>query len=147
MARRMKLANAEFGGHIEVLAIQETDGQWEHAWEPLRGTEFGALFSVVSKETLDHSLNGWSKPLTEALGLSPAGALVKLPKDARECYRRAKCPLYNGYWCHLPSEKLPWCFEPAGEMESQAVRDTAAKAVEQWREGVYLLVVTDGPPA
>ena len=137
----MKLANAELGGHIEVLAIQETDGEWEREWEPLRGTEFGDLFSLVSKEVVDHALKGWSKPLTDALGLSPKHALIKLPRKFRWCYRQPKCPLYNEHWCHMPSPKMPWCFEPA-EVDSQPIRDAAARAIEQWREGVYLLVVT-----
>jgi hypothetical protein len=138
----MKLANEELKGFIEVLAIRMENGQWEPEWEPLRGTPFGLLFSEVSKEALDHSLKGWSWPLSEALGLQPSGALLKLPKESRRCYNEQHCDLYNANWCFLLAERLPWCFEPAGVFE-HSVRKAAARAIEHWREGVYLIVVSE----
>ena len=141
MSRRLKLPSLELG-ELEIRAIRETGGRWEPEWEPLRGTLFGDLFSVVSKEAFDHALHGWSWPLVQALGLSPEGCLIKVPRVSRECYRRRKCSLYIERNCHLKARKMPWCFEPDG-VEEADVRKAASKAIEEWRQGVYLLVIRE----
>ena len=134
----MKLPTAE-RGDIEVLAIDIRDGCWEAEWEPLRGTVFGDQFSVVSREALDHGLHGFSRPLSDALGIPPAGALRKVPKPARACYERAKCPYFEPRNCHPDSRKMPWCFEP--DIDDERIRVAAAKAISMWREAVYLVAV------
>ena len=139
MSRRLKLPTLELG-ELSILAIREIGGQWEPEWEPLRGTLFGDLFSVVPKEALDHALNGWSWPLTKILGLSPEGALIKIPKGSRQCYRRRECSLYIKRDCHVTAKKMPWCFEPA-EVAEDSLRRAASKAIEEWRQGVYLIVI------
>lgn len=141
MSRRLKLPTLELG-ELEILAIRESDGQWDPEWEPLRGTIFGDLFSMVPKSALDHALVGWSWPLVQVLGLSPEGVLVKVPRASRQCYRRRKCSLYIARDCHMQSKKMPWCFEP-DEVEDEAVRKAAAKAIEEWRQGVYLIVIRE----
>jgi hypothetical protein len=137
----MKLPTAE-RGDIEVLAIEVRDGRWEDEWEPLRGTIFGKQFSAVRRQDVDHALHGLSRPLSAALGIPPAGALRKVPKPSRACYVRPKCPFYEPRACHVESSAMPWCFEP-DEVEDETIRQTAAKAISMWREGVYLLTVED----
>lgn len=127
--------------YIHVLAIWERDGGWESEWEPLRDMLVGDQFSSCSQEALDHALHGLCRPLVDALGIPPAGALRKLLKESRECHRRRKCPLYLPRCCLLDSSKMPWCFEPDGLADG--VRETATRAIELWREGVYLVVVKE----
>jgi hypothetical protein len=137
----MKLPTLE-RGEIIVLAISVKDGKWEPDWEPIRGTAFGDQITVVSRETLDHALHGFSRPLSRALGIPPAGALKKVPKASRQCYVRSKCPFVDPRACRPEATKMPWCFEPDG-FDDENVRRTATQAIEQWREGVYVLAVTD----
>ena len=137
MARRMRLPTAE-RGDIEVLALNG----WEPDWAPLEGTAFGNQFTPITREVLDHALHGFSRPLSQALGIPPAGALLKVPKPSRACYARSKCPFVEPRHCHPGADKMPWCFEP-DDIEDPAVRFAASRAIELWREGVYVLVVTD----
>jgi hypothetical protein len=139
MARLIKLPTVE-RGEIVVLAIAERGGTWEPDWEPLRGTVYGKQFTLVDRETLEHALRGFSRPLSNALGIPPVGALRKVPKPSRECYTRRKCPFYAPRHCHPEAAKMPWCFEPDA-VKDEKVRKAAAQAIEQWREGVYLVVV------
>jgi hypothetical protein len=141
MSRRLKLPTRELG-ELKLIAIRESGGLWEPEWEPVRGTLFGDLFSTVSKEDLDHALNGWSWPLVQSLGLSPEGALIKVPLGSRQCYRRSKCSLYIERDCHLESKRMPWCFEPDGVAEEN-IRKVASKVIEEWRQGVYLIVILE----
>lgn len=142
MSRRMRLRNDEHGGFVEVLAIWEREGQWEDDWEPLRSTVVGDQFSLCSQDALDHALKGLSRPLTDALGPEPAGCLRKLGKAATECERRRECPFYDRRNCLITAKKMPWCFEPDIELD-QEVRQCATKAIELWREGVYLVIVRE----
>lgn len=140
MVRRMKLPTIE-RGEIDVLAIDERNGEWEPEWEPLRGTAFGNQFSVVSRETLDHALRGFSRPLSQALGIPPVGALKKIPLASKLCYLRLKCPFHDAHRCFPEAKRMPWCFEP--DDVAEGVRRAATRAIELWREGVYVLVVKD----
>lgn len=137
----MRLPTAE-RGEIELLAIDIREGRWEAEWEPLRGTVYGDQFSIVSREALNHALHGFSRPLSVALGIPPAGALRKIPKPSRGCYVRAKCPFFRPQHCHIESAKMPWCFEPDA-IEDSKIRMAVAKAVSLWREAVYLVAVED----
>lgn len=137
----MKLPTLEMG-EIEVLTIDEKDGKWEPDWEPLRGTRIGDQFSVVARQTIDHALHGLSRPLVDALGIPPSGALLKLPQDARECRLRRRCPFYEPKQCHPRASKMPWCYEPDG-IDDDLERLAAAKAIEEWRQGVYLVIVRE----
>lgn len=138
MSRRMKLPTREMG-EIQLVSLWSKDSQWEPEWEPLRGTPIGSLFSQVQQSDLDHALHGLSRPLVTALGLPPEGCLRKLPIAHRSCAKRLQCPLYQVQYCHPLSTKMPWCFEPMGLFGEEAVM--ATKAIELWREGVYVVVV------
>jgi hypothetical protein len=135
----MKLPTHEMG-EIELLAIRVREDLWESEWEPVRGTIFGDQFSHASQETLNHALYGLSRPLVDALSVPPAGALRKVQKPSKECYRRRKCPIYIPAWCFVTSPKMPWCFEPES-LGDEVQRKVATKAIEYWRQGVYLVVI------
>jgi len=132
----MKLPTLE-RGEIEVLALEG----WEPEWASLEGTVYGRQFTPIPRATLDHALHGFSRPLSQALGIPPAGALCKVPEPSRACYVRGKCPFFEGRHCHPQATKMPWCFEP--DIEDPVVRNAVGRAIELWREGVYVLVVTD----
>lgn len=140
----MKLPTLEMGD-IHLLLV---DG-WTGGWEVLRGTVFGAQISVVKREIVDHALHRLSRPLVEALGIPPEGALRKIPPVSRRCRMRRKndevpykCPLYDKNNCFPTAKAMPWCFEPDG-VENQEVRKKAVEAIELWREGVYVVVVLE----
>lgn len=140
MSRRLKLATVQ-KGYVEVLRIQENaDGTWEEEWDPLRHTPLASLVSRMSQRNLDHGLNGYTKPFIDALGISPEGAIRKLP--SQECATRQGCPFYEAKKCLAGSKKLPWCFKPEG-IDGEARRHAAAQAVFLWRDKVYLVVVHD----
>lgn len=129
-------------GELRLLLIStEKDGSWEAEWEPLRGTTFGEQFSLVSKAAVEHVLHGWSKPLSDALGIPPEGALKKIPSESRVCFRRNVCPIFDSKQCFPEAKNMPWCFEPDG-VAAEPVRYAATRAFEHWRDRVYLVVTT-----
>lgn len=128
---------------MELYLIYQEDGVWESEWKPLQGDPITELLTVITKETLDHVLAGWSKPLTTTLGIPPDGALRKLPHAL--CYQRVPCPFYVRKNCSPTSKAMPWCFEPDG-IEDLVSRKLASILVSLWREGVYVLVVQEGVP-
>lgn len=141
MPRRVKLPTLEMGD-VHLYLVHN----WTSGWDVLRGTIFGEQISVVPKEVVDHALHRLSRPLVNALGIPPEGALRKVP---RQCWHRKKredkpfpCPLYEKRTCLVTSPKMPWCFEPDGDF-SEAVRKKAAEAISLWREGVYVVVTTE----
>ncbi len=140
MSRKIKFITKELGD-VHLLAIWERGGQWEPEWEPLRGTRMGDQFTQIRQAVLDQALIKHLRPLVEALGIPPAGALRKLPLEQRACYQRNTCALF-GKECHPFSPKMPWCFEPEG-VADEKVRKATALAIECWREGVYLVVVLE----
>lgn len=140
MARHIKLPTREMGEVRLLLIQQEAGGTWEDEWELLRETPFGTQFSVISKEVLDHALHRWSKPLVDALGIPPAGALKKIPKVSRECIKRSHCIQYEAKNCFPEAKAMPWCYEPDG-VNDETVRQTATRAIQEWRDGVHLVVI------
>jgi len=141
--RHVKLLTRE-KGELHLLLLNG----WEKNWAVLKGTAYGDLVTVVDKDTIDHALHGWSRPLVDALGIPPEGALRKVPLEARQCWFREKrppndrrCPL-QGPECHHASQKMPWCFELTEA--DDALRRAASEAIEQWRAGVYVVVVRGG---
>jgi hypothetical protein len=141
MPRRVKLPTSEMGD-VHLLLV---DG-WTEGWDVLKDTVFGAQVSVLSREVVDHALHRYSRPLVDALGIPPEGALRKVP---RLCWHRRKrsdnqfaCPLYDKHDCQTPSPKMPWCFEPDGGFD-ETVRKKASEAIELWREGVYVVVMEE----
>lgn len=138
MSRRVKILTQE-KGEIQVLIVWPAKDAWEAEWEPLRGTPWGDLLSVVKPEDVEHALRGWSKPLTSSLGLPPEGGLRKIPAEAKLCMQRKGCPLYDVKKCFPTAEELPWCYEPDG-VESDEVRALASKLIQTWHEGVYVVV-------
>lgn len=148
MPRRVKLPTLEMG-EVQLLLL---DG-WEKEWAVLEGTAFGDQFSTVAHEAVEHALRRLSRPLVDALGIPPAGALRKVPKVSRECFMRLKraglprpCPLYDRFTCYPTAPEMQWCFEPDG-VEDETARKMAARAIELWREEVYVVVVEEKPSA
>jgi len=139
MPRRLKVLTREMGP-LELYLIYAPGGVWEEEWRPLHGTEVGDLFTVVEKEVMDHALWGYSKPLTQALGLPPSGALRKMPHQ--QCVHRGQCPFYEAPQCVPTGKNLPHCFQPEG-LPSDQSRQLAYEAVRWWREGVYIAVVKE----
>jgi hypothetical protein len=140
MSRRVKLPTLEMG-EVTLLVMWEKGGQWEADVEPLRGPRIGDQFGLLSQEALDHALHGFSRPLVDALGIPPAGALRKLPEAAKRCAKRQECPFYLKPHCHPGAKRMPWCFEPGGL--SEAGQTAAARIIAEWREGVYVVVVKE----
>lgn len=142
MSRLVKLPTREMG-EVQLLLLSG----WEKNWTVLKGTVFGDLLSVVSREAVDHALHGLSRPLVDVLGIPPEGALRKIPKGQGVCWHRVRrpgqrraCPI-QGAECHLRAEKMPWCFEPT--VDDGEVRRVASKVIELWRQGVYVVVVEE----
>lgn len=140
MSRRVKLPTREMG-EVQLLLLTG----WEEPWDRLQGTPFGDLLSPVSREVVDHALHKLSRPLVDSLGIPPVGALRKVPEVSKHCWFRRRgenypaCPL-RGPECHVLDPKMPWCFEPDG-IADETARRAASMAVEQWRAGVYVVVV------
>lgn len=125
-------------GNLLVIRIQENDdGTWEKDWEPLRETPMASLMSRMTQRELDHALHGYSRPFVDALGISPEGALRKIP--SQECSKRGNCTFYDPTLCVVSSKELPWCYEPDGIAEQSG--QAGAQAVFHWRSKVYLVVV------
>ncbi len=143
MPRRLKLIPRELG-ELQLYLIYAKGGDWEQAWKPLQGHPVGGLFTKTTKIVLDHALAGWSRPLVDALGIPPQGALRKLPEAQRQCVHRAKCSLYIARDCVPAAAKMPWCFQPSG-MADEKIQQLVADAIRLWREGVYIVVVSEEP--
>jgi hypothetical protein len=126
------------GGSLELYLIYQYGDKWEEEWAALQGAVELDL-PVVSKETMDHALRGWTKPLVSQLGPPPQGKLLQLPKPARQCQHRKTCPLYDSKACGLMHRDMPWCFEPEGIHPG----GLAAEIVKLWRDEVYVVVVTE----
>lgn len=146
MARLVKIPTHEMGELKLLLIRTEKDGTWESEWEPLRGTLFGDLLSVVPKAAVDHALHRLSRPLVDALGLPPEGALRKIPEEQRRCFRREKCPFFDERKCFPEAKNMPWCFESDGVAED-LVRAAATEAIVRWRDRTYLVVIQEDPHA
>jgi hypothetical protein len=139
MPRRLKVETRELG-MVEMFLIYAPGGEWEAEWKPLQGTDVGDLFTVVTKEVMDHALWGYSKPLVEALGLPPKGALHKMPHPL--CANRIGCTFYEARDCVPTGRNLPHCYQPEG-LPSEESRQLAFEAVRLWRDGVYIAVVKE----
>lgn len=141
MPRRLRVETAEMG-FLELYLIYQYGAVWEPAWEPLAGHPLASVFTVVSKETMDHALHGFSRPLVQQLGLPPQGCLHKLPQAHRVCGLREGCVFYSKTDCHTTSKKLPNCFQPDG-VEGDTAQQLGHDVVRLWREGVYIVVVQE----
>lgn len=140
MPRQLKLKTNELGD-LDLFLIYQYGDTWEEAWKPAQGLPITTLLTVVTKELMDHALKGWTSPLVKALGISPEGAIRKLPVVNRTCERKDPCPFYRPKECLPTFPKMPWCFEPGG-IEDPNARSLAAEVVRLWRLGVYIVVVT-----
>jgi hypothetical protein len=139
MPRQLKVSTREMG-NLELYLIYAKGDAWEAEWRPLQGTTMADLFTVVTKEVMDHALWGYSKPLVTALGIPPVGALRKLPQP--RCTRKGTCPFYIPTDCVPTGKNLPHCFQLEG-LPSDESRTLAYEAVRLWREGVYIAVVKE----
>lgn len=139
MPRRLKLATKELG-YLELYLIYENKGEYEPTWKPLQGSSFLGVVTVVSKETMDHALHGYTRPFVQQLGLAPSGCIRKLPTVYQQCGQREQCIFFDDTRCHPVSPKMPNCFEPYGVVP----RDLGHEAIRLWHEGVYIVVVREG---
>ena len=139
MPRRLRVSTRELG-MVEMYIIYAKGDVWEDEWRALQGTEIAALFTVIPKEVMDHALWGYSKPLVDALGLPPKGALMKMPHPL--CRNRIGCTFYEPRDCVPTGRNLPHCYQPEGLLADQS-RELAYVAVRFWREGVYIAVVKE----
>lgn len=141
MPRRLTLRPRELG-KLDLYLIYDMAGTWEPAWRALQGHAVATLFANVSKTVMDQALVGWTRPLVDAIGLQPQGSLLKLPLAAKECETRSRCPLYSPKECTPTAKKMPWCYTPDG-FGTDELRRLVGEAISMWREGVYLVVVTE----
>jgi hypothetical protein len=141
MPRRLTIKTNEKGDLPLYLIYADGTGHWEQEWASAQDLELSSLLTTVPKETMDHALAGWTKPLVDALGIPPEGALRKLPVANRVCGVRKRCPYYEPNKCVPLHQKMPWCFEPDG-LKSDESRHFAARLIQLWREKVYVVVVT-----
>jgi hypothetical protein len=139
MPRRVTVKTKELG-QLDVLLVREAEGRWEPEWEPLRETVIGGLATQVPRGVVETALLGYSWPLVQQLGLAPAGALRKLPPEARVCSQRRTCGLWRAEDCHVRAKGMPWCFQP------DTLPLKAAEVIQLWREGVYLIVTLEDNP-
>lgn len=139
MSRTVKLTIPSMG-EVRLHLIEDEGGTWEEEWATLKGTAYGDCFSHASKEDLNHGLRGYTVPLMNSLGISPEGALRKIPQASRQCFRRNICPIYDVKNCFPEATKMPWCYEPDG-VDNERVRQTVTKAIEYWRDRTYLVVI------
>jgi hypothetical protein len=137
VSRQLLLKTFE-AGDLELFLIYQYGEEWEEEWRPLQHENLVSLVTVVSQETMDHALHGLSLPLVRALGISPEGALRKLP--SKTCERKKTCPFYRKKDCHPLAGKMPWCFEPEG-IGDPVARQLAGNLIGLWRKKVYILVV------
>lgn len=135
MPRRLQIPSLEMGT-LQLYLIYSYGGNWEQEWAPMKDV---LDLPCVSKETMDHALHGWTKPLVDALGPPPKGRLVLLPRSARACAHRATCPSHDPKACGPLLKKMPWCFEPDG-LEARLL---ATEVIKYWREEVYVVVVEE----
>jgi len=138
MPRRLKLSTAEMG-EVELYLIYDVGGTWEETWQPLQGV---MDIPSVAKETMDHALRGWTRPLVDNLGPPPKGMLRKLSKQAQRCAHEDPCPFYMPRRCGVLFSKMPWCFEPDGIVPGSL----AADIIKLWRQEVYVVTVQEPCP-
>ena len=136
MSRRVLIQTREIGKVTLVLVRQEA-GTWEPDWEPLRTSALASIIPIIPRETIEHALRGYTRPLILALGLPPEGCLRKLPPEAKLCSQRRTCTLQRATDCSPTAKAMPWCYHPEG------LPDKAAEAIALWREGVYLIVTLE----
>jgi hypothetical protein len=133
-------------GAVELLLIYQVGDLWEPEWRPLQGSSVAALLPILTDETMNHAIRGWTKPFVTALGLPPAGSLRKLPKTAQQCEHRDNCPFYQAAQCVPVAKRLPNCFQPSN-LDGAEARSLAYEAIRLWREGVYIAVVKESADA
>jgi hypothetical protein len=133
--RRLQIPSVEIGV-VQLYLIYSYSGAWEQEWAPMKGV---LDLPVVSRETMDHALRGWTRPLVDGLGPAPAGRLLLMPRAARDCALRATCRGFDAKRCGALLRKMPWCFEPDG-VESRLL---VTEVINLWRDEVYVVVVED----
>lgn len=138
MPRRLKVYPTKFAP-LDLQVINSYGGEWEPDWRALQGSSVAELFTVITKEVMDHTLARWLKPLVDSLGIPPEGALRKIP---RKCADEVGCPFHDKDRCIPFAKKMPWCFIPSGIVGNET-RHLAQETVRLWREGVYIVVVEE----
>ena len=140
MSRRLKLATQEMD-FLELYLIYQYGPDFEPDWLSLQSSSLAALFTVVSKETMDQALQGYTRPFVQQLGLPPLGCLHKIPPVYRTCAHKTDCPFYDKSSCFPTAKKLPNCFQPG--VDGGVSRQLGYDVVALWREGVFVVVVLE----
>lgn len=123
-------------GTLQLYLIYSYAGTWEAEWAPMKGV---LDLPIVSVETMNHALRGWTRPLVDALGPAPQGRLLLMPRSARHCALRTTCPSFDPKRCGPLLKKMPWCFEPDG-VEARLL---VTEVINLWRDEVYVVVVEE----
>lgn len=90
---------------------------------------------------VEEALRGHDAPLRRALGITPEGALRKVPEPF--CKERGVCVHWVQATCSVLSKKAPWCFVPESKGVDQELSDLLAEVIRQWRDSVYVTVVEE----
>jgi len=136
MARDLLLKTVELGS-INLHLIYCYGDQIEPQWIAVQGSVLASLLTKVPLDLMDHALKGWTSPLVKSLGISPEGALRKLPTS--KCFQRVTCPFHNKVICNPIHKKMPWCFEP--ELKGVEERKAGSELIRLWRGSVYIVIV------
>ena len=137
MSRRVNIPS---NPPITLLAISERGGVWEERYRPLEGSFIGDLFSHTDRRAIDDAIRGHEAPLRKSLGISPQGALRKLP--SRECAKRLSCTFYDQRKCKILSSKMPWCFMPEG-LGVTGIDDLVTEVIAEWKKGTFVVIVRE----
>lgn len=145
MSRRVRVKTNEMG-FVELFLIYNYAGTWEPEWRALQdASSITSLFATLEHDEMEQAFIGWTRPLVNALGPPPKGALIKLPLVTRTCANQRGCTLFIPKHCGSLLPKMPNCFEPEGFDEP--IRRLASEIVRLWREGVYVVVVGESKHA
>ncbi len=107
--------------------------------KPLEGTFWLNNIPVVSKESFNHALNGWTIPILREIGPQPEGIFKKIPKTYCSQLLDKTCISADKATCY-PNKKVPICYEASFPVEPLA-RVAASAVVSAWREGAYVFIL------
>lgn len=114
---------------------------WEDEWAPLKDSVIAGLLSYTERRIVDEAVRGYETPLLNALGISPEGALRKLP--SRECQKRKTCTFYQSKRCTPLSSEMPWCFFPEGIDIEENLEPLVMEVIAAWRDRQYVVIVSE----
>ena len=137
---RYRLTGDGWGDIIVHRPIPRGEDRWG-ILAPIRGTSWEPLIYEVTGEAFSHALHGWLKPLVNELGPPPLRIGHRIPREESVCAMLDECVIANREMCHA-SGPPPDCYYPP--VEDPALNKAMEEVVVAWREGSYVIVVTDG---